>query len=76
MARTKQTALKSTGGKAPRKELANKAALITKSAEDGGSNQTEHSRGSGVLKEICKLQKSPNILIQRKPIVHLVREIA
>ena len=34
MARTKQTARKSTGGKAPRKQLATKAALKTDPASD------------------------------------------
>ena len=76
MARTKQTASKSTGGKAPRKELAKKAARKTKSPEDGASNQTGNHRGSGVLKEIRKLQRSTNLLIRKKPFVRLVREIA
>ena len=76
MARTKQTASKSTGGKAPRKQLATKAARKTKPAEYGGRKGTKNRRESGALLEICKLQKSTNLLIRKKPFVRLVREIA
>ena len=74
--RTKQTASKSTGGKAPRKELAEKAARKTKPAEDGGSKTTKHYLGSRALNEIRTLQKSTKLLIRNKPFVRLVREIA
>jgi histone H3 len=43
MARTKQTARKSTGGKAPRKQLATKAAR--KSAPATGGVKKPHRRG-------------------------------
>ena len=44
MARTKQTARKSTGGKAPRKQLATKAAR--KSAPATGGVKKPHRRGA------------------------------
>merc|ERR1719296_317628 len=63
MARTKQTARKSTGGKAPRKQLATKAAR--KSAP-----------GTVALREIRRYQKSTDLLIRKLPFQRLVREIA
>ena len=47
MARTKQTARKSTGGKAPRKQLATKAAR--KSAPATGGVKKVHSRLAAVF---------------------------
>ncbi|CAB0028522.1 unnamed protein product [Trichogramma brassicae] len=64
MARTKQTARKSTGGKAPRKQLATKAAR--KSARPG----------TVALREIRRYQKSTELLIRKLPFQRLVREIA
>ncbi|CAH1443185.1 unnamed protein product [Lactuca virosa] len=57
MARTKQTARKSTGGKAPRKKLVTKAAR--KSAPTTGGVKKPHRFRSGtvVLREIRKYQK-------------------
>ena len=76
MARAKQTASKSTGGKAPRKQLAIAAARKTKPAE-GGIPKPNRSRPRAVaLREIRKLQKSTELLIRKKPFVRLVREIA
>ncbi|KAH7415544.1 hypothetical protein KP509_14G050700 [Ceratopteris richardii] len=76
MARTKQTARKSTGGKARRKELASKAAR--KSAlNTGGVKKPLHYRpGTVALREIRKYQKSTELLIRRLPFQRLVREIA
>uniref|UniRef100_A0A8C5K465 Histone H3.3-like n=1 Tax=Jaculus jaculus TaxID=51337 RepID=A0A8C5K465_JACJA len=68
MARTKQTARKSTGGKAPRKQLATKAAR--KSAPSTGGP------GTVALREIRRYQKSTELLIRKLPFQHLVREIA
>lgn len=48
MARTKQTARKSTGGKAPRKQLATKAAR--KSAPSTGGVKKPHRYRPGKLK--------------------------
>ncbi|PAN06645.2 hypothetical protein PAHAL_1G277200 [Panicum hallii] len=76
MVRTKQTARKSTGGKAPRKQLASKAAR--KSAPTtGGVKKPHHYRPATVaLREIRKYQKSTELLIRKLPSQRLVREIA
>ncbi|XP_037831660.1 histone H3-like, partial [Kryptolebias marmoratus] len=75
MARTKQTACKSTRGKAPRKQLATKAA--SKSAPAGGVKKPHLYRpGTVALKEICHYQKSTEQLIRKLPFQYLVQEIA
>src|SRR3954470_3417089 len=76
MARTKQTARKSTGGKAPRKQLATKAAR--KSAVSGGGVKKPHRfrPGTVALREIRRYQKSTELLIRKLPFQRLVREIA
>ena len=60
MARTKQTARKSTGGKAPQKMLATKAAR--KSAAASGRIKKPHCYrpGTVALREIRKYQKAQN----------------
>ena len=74
MARTKQTARKSTGGKAPRKQLATKAAL--KSSPVGGVKKPHRYRpGTVALREIRRYQKSTELLIRKLPFQRLVREI-
>ena len=50
MARTKQTARKSTGGKAPRKQLATKAARKSAPATGG-------------VKKVCQLRVKPLFLV-------------
>ena len=78
MARTKQTARKSTGGKAPRKQLATKAAR--KSAPPGATGttkkKTRYKPGTVALREIRQYQKSTDLLIRKLPFQRLVREIA
>ncbi|KAF7891091.1 uncharacterized protein EAF02_001416 [Botrytis sinoallii] len=74
MARTKQTARKSTGGKAPRKQLASKAAR--KSAPSTGGVKKPHRPGTVALREIRRYQKSTELLIRKLPFQRLVREIA
>ena len=76
MARTKQTARKSTGGKAPRKQLATKA--NRKMAGQGGLLKKPHRYrpGTVALREIRKYQKSTELLIKKLPFQRLVREIA
>lgn len=55
MARTKQTARKNTGAKAPRKHLANKAARKTAPATAGGVKKAHRYRpGTVALREIRK----------------------
>ena len=76
MARTKQTARKSTGGKAPRKQLATKAAR--KSAPTSGGVKKPHRfrPGTVALREIRRYQKSTDLLLRKAPFQRLVREIA
>ena len=52
MARTKQTARKSTGGKAPRKQLATKAVHKSAAAIVGGKKPHRNRPGTIVLREI------------------------
>ena len=79
MARTKQTARRSTGGKAPRKRVAGKA--VGKSlATHGNSNKKQkphrYRPGTVALREIRRYQKSTDLLIPKLPFQRLVREIA
>ncbi|KAF9763588.1 histone H3-like protein [Nosema granulosis] len=75
MSRTKQTAIKSVGGKAPRKTLGSKAVKKTV----GSSAKTTHTRrfkpGTVALKEIRKYQKSTDLLIRKRPFQRIVRNI-
>ena len=75
MARTKQTARKSTGGKAPRKQLAAKAAR--KAAPKEGSKAARRYRpGTVAMREIRRYQKSTDLLLKKAPFQRLVREVA
>lgn len=78
MARTKQTARKSTGGKAPRKQIATKAARKSApSTTSGGIKKPHRYRpGTVALREIRRYQKSTELLIRKLPFQRLVREIA
>jgi len=75
MAHTKQTTRKSTGGKAPRKQLATKAAR--KSAPIAGGVKKPHCYrpGTVALLEICRYQKSTDLLLRKAPFQRLVREV-
>ncbi|PBK65865.1 histone 3 [Armillaria solidipes] len=87
MARTKQTARKSTGvGKAPRKQLAAKSSArktavsiywLYRMAAAGGVKKPHRFRpGTVALREIRRYQKSTELLIRKLPFQRLVREIA
>jgi histone H3 len=78
MARTKQTARKSTGGKAPRKQLATKAARKSAPNPTMVKERKRHRYrpGSVALREIRRYQKSTDLLIRKLPFQRLVREIA
>jgi len=76
MARTKQTARKSTGAKAPRKQLASKAARKSAPATGGVKKPHRYRPGTVALREIRKYQKSTDLLIRKLPFQRLVREIA
>jgi histone H3 len=84
MARTKQTARASTGGKAPRKQLATKAARMN-APDVGGNNKPRRNKkprphrfrpGTVALREIRQYQKSTDLLIRKLPFNRLVRELA
>ena len=76
MARTKQTARMSTGGKAPRKVLAGKAARKSAPLTGGVKKKNRFRPGTVALREIRKYQKSTDLLIRKLPFQRLVREIA
>ena len=76
MARTKQTARKSTGTKAPRKQLATKAARKSAPTTGGVKKPHRYRPGTVALREIRKYQKSTELLIRKLPFQRLVREIA
>ena len=77
MARTKQTARKSTGAIPPRKQLATKAVLRKSAPAIGGVKKPRRFRpGAVALREIRKYQKSTELLIRKLPFQRLVREIA
>jgi histone H3 len=76
MARTKQTARQSTGGKAPCHHLATMAAR--KQARHTGGVKKPHRNHPGTIaiREIRKYQKNTDLLIKKAPFHRLVKEIA
>ena len=73
MARTKQTSRKTTGGKAPRPNIATKAAYKKK----GNVKKPHRYRpGTVALREIRRFQKSTDLLIRKLPFQRFVREVA
>ena len=79
MARTKQTARKQTAptaGKAPRKQVSNKAARKTAPSMGGIKKPHRYRPGTVALREIRKYQKSTELLIRKLPFQRLVREVA
>ncbi|XP_037507346.1 uncharacterized protein LOC119383340 [Rhipicephalus sanguineus] len=79
MARTKQTvetARKSTGGKAPRKQFAVK--LMRKVTPSSATVKRPHRfrPGTVALREIRRYQKSTEMLIRKLPFQRLVREVS
>ncbi|KAL7445810.1 hypothetical protein ACHAXM_011381 [Skeletonema potamos] len=75
MARTKQTARKSTGGKAPRKQLATKAARKSTPSAGGVKKPHRFRPGTVALREIRRYQKSTDLIIRKAPFQRLVREV-
>ena len=75
MARTKQTARRSTGGKAPRKQLATKAARRSAPASGGIKKPHRYRPGTVALREIRRYQKGTDLLIRTLPFQHLAREV-
>ena len=75
MARTKQTARKSTGGKAPRGHLATAAARKQRPHTGGVKKPHRYRPGTVALREIRRYQKSTDLLIRKAPFLRLYREI-
>ena len=76
MARTKQTARKTTPGKAPRKQLATKVARLTAPTSGGVKKPHRYRPGTVALREVRRFQKSTDLLIRKAPFQRLVREVA
>ncbi|KAM7297853.1 hypothetical protein ISCGN_023004 [Ixodes scapularis] len=76
LAPARATARKSTGGKAPRKQLATKAARKSAPATGGVKKPHRYRPGTVALREIRRYQKSTELLIRKLPFQRLVREIA
>ena len=76
MARTKQTARKIVGGKAPRKQLATKAAKKSMPAMASAKKPHRFRPGTVALREIRRYQKTTELLIRKMPFQRLIREIA
>ena len=75
MARTKQNARKTTGGKAPMRysgKATRKVAPVAKEL----TKKRRFRPGTAALREIRKYQKSTELLIRKLPFQRLVREIA
>ena len=75
MARTKQTARKSTGGKAPRKQFVG-SIRCPGSTRPLFKKPHRYRPGTVALREIRRYQKSTELLIRKVPFQRLVREIA
>ena len=79
MARTKQSAPRSTGGKAPRAHLSTKAARVATrralGAVGGVKKPHRYRPGTVALREIRRFQKSTDLLIRKAPFQRLVREM-
>jgi len=76
MARTKQTARKSTGGKPPCVDFATKVARKSAPLNIEVKNPHRFRPGTVALREIRKYQKSTELLLRKLPFQRLVREIA
>lgn len=77
MARTKQTARKSTGGKAPAKSVvAGKSAATAGGRGPKGPKEDRRAApGTVALREIRRFQNSTDLLLAKLPFQRLVREV-
>jgi histone H3 len=75
MAWTKQTARKSTGGKAPRKQISTKAVRLTAPRTEGIKKPHRYCPGTVALHQIRRYQKSTELLIPKMPFQRLAREV-
>jgi histone H3 len=71
----KQTACKSTGGKAPHEQLCTKAAQRNAPKTGGIKKPYQYCRGTVALHKICGYQKSTDLLIHKMPFQRLAREV-
>ncbi len=76
MARCKQTACYSSGGKAPCIHLATMAARKLASYTGGVKKPHCYRPGTVAIHEIHTYQKNTDLLIRKAPFQHLVKEIA
>jgi histone H3 len=76
MARTKQTAQKTTGGAIPRYHLATKSAQATAQKVIAVRKPHRCRPGTVALREIQKFQKNTDLLIRKAPFQRLVCKIA
>jgi histone H3 len=76
MGRTKQTAKRSTGGKAPRKSLATKSSRKTAPYYVAFRKPHRYRPGTVALRQIRKFQKSTETLIRKICFQRIVRAIA
>lgn len=74
--RGKNTPVKAAGGKAPRKQVASKAARARATAAGGIKKPHRFKPGTVALRQIRQYQKSTDLLIRKLPFQRLVREIA
>ena len=74
--RTKQTARKSVGGKAPRLALATRAARMSAPATGGVKKPHRFRPGTVALREIRKHQKTTDLLMQGAPLERIFRAAA
>merc|ERR1712080_594022 len=65
-----------TGAKAPRKQLANKAARKSAPAMGGVKKPHRFRPGTVAIREIRKYQRSTDLLIRKLPFQRLVRDLA
>ena len=75
MAWTKQTACHSTGGKAPRFQLATKAARRSAPATGGIKKPHRYRLGTVALREICRYQNSTDLLFHKMPFQRIASEV-
>ena len=75
MTRSKQTARKTTGGKALRIQFATKVARKSAPSTGGVKKPHRYRPGTVALREIRRYQKSTELLIKKLPFQRLVREI-
>lgn len=76
MARTKQTARKNVGAKAPRKHIASMTTRKTAPSTGGIKKVHRYRPGTVALREIRRYQKSTELLLRKLPFQRLVRAAA